>query len=317
MNSIWLILLVGAVVLFVLMNVLYRHLDDSQEAHILRAKKGRWDMVCFGSSYCRYAFDFEDTGVNGYNLGFVAQFFYYTKKMLQCYSPFFRKNCYVILVIVNLVFAREGRNEYGGANKYRRILNRKSLGDDFSLVKYICSLFPLLENPKCIKHLLKLLFYKIVYKNPLPSPENVDFNPHTINQVKNDALQRCAGWCGLFGLKDTLSSDIPDDMSDIFKKTQEMLTGMIQYCLENGYKPVLVVTPVSRHLNDLFSDEFLEKVLYENIREANMQGVPFLDYLKDERFQDEKYYLNADCLNHEGRRKFTKIVIEDIQKLKY
>ena len=61
MNSIWLILLVGAVVLFILMNVLYRHLDDSQEAHILRVKKGRWDMVCFGSSYCRYAFDFEDT----------------------------------------------------------------------------------------------------------------------------------------------------------------------------------------------------------------------------------------------------------------
>lgn len=317
MNYILVILLIGFVGLFILMNVLYRHLDDSQEAHILKAKEGRWDMVCLGSSYCRYAFNFEDTNVNGYNLGFVAQFFYYTKKMLQCYSPYFRENCYVVLVIVNLVFAKEGRTEYGGADKYRRILNRENLGDDFSLVKYICSLFPLLENPKRMKHLLKLLFYKIRYNKPLPSPENIDFNPRTSAQVKNDALQRCAGWCDLFGLKDTFSSDIPDDMPEIFKNTRNMLTEMIQYCLERGYKPLLVVTPVSHSLNEMLSDEFLEKVLYANIRKANRQGIPFFDYLKDERFQDEKYYLNADCLNLTGRKKITKIIIEDIQKLKY
>ncbi len=42
----------------------------------------------------------------------------------------------------------------------------------------------------------------------------------------------------------------------------------------------------------------------------------FLDYTRDARFQDIKYYFNADMMNVIGRRKFTKILVEDVRKLR-
>ena len=91
---------------------------------------------------------------------------------------------------------------------------------------------------------------------------------------------------------------------------------MIQFCIDKGFKPVLVVTPVSKAMNECISDAFIKKVLFDNIKLANKQGVPFFNYLKDERFQDISLYANnADCLNARGRKLFTKVLLNDTQNL--
>ena len=63
------------------------------------------------------------------------------------------------------------------------------------------------------------------------------------------------------------------------------------------------------HIDDLQNIE-------NGIKMANEQKVPFLDYLKDARFQDISLYANnADCLNAKGRKLFTKLLIEDTNKI--
>ena len=68
-------------------------------------------------------------------------------------------------------------------------------------------------------------------------------------------------------------------------------------------------------MNECLSEEFLQKVLFDNIRLSNKQEVLFLNYLKDQRFQDISLYAdNADFLNVKGRRLFTEILVDDVTK---
>ena len=92
---------------------------------------------------------------------------------------------------------------------------------------------------------------------------------------------------------------------------------MINYTLSNGLKPVIVVPPCSKELNDFFSDEFLKEILYSNIEKANKNIIPVLDYLKKPEFQDYHLYENSDFLNVNGRELFTKKVVADLKKINY
>ncbi len=286
-------------------------LYNSQWNIINRGKKsGPYDAVAFGSSYCRYGIDFGD--YNGYNFGYSSQFFYYTEKMLKEYT----KDCLkpggvVFLIIADLVFAETGKG-MPGSNNYISILSTKSLGDEFSFFKYIrIARFPLLFNPKLIKSCLFC-----VLKGNQDKYYALTHNELSEEKVDAAAKKRCDDWCNQFGLKNTFSSSIPTRLEDNFIRSRALLTSMIQFCLDSGFRPILVVTPVSNKMNANMSDEFINKVLFENIQKANIQNVPFLNYLKDSRFQDPVYYgNNADFLNSTGRKFFTRILLNDTYDL--
>ena len=103
----------------------------------------------------------------------------------------------------------------------------------------------------------------------------------------------------------------------MFRKTQSLLEEMINYSLSNELKPVIVIPPCSKELNDFFSEEFLNEILYSNVEKANKNLIPVLDYLKDPEFQDYYLYVNSDFLNVNGRELFTKRVVADLKKLNY
>lgn len=72
-------------ILLLVVNYYYTHVvvRNTQEYHIKQVEQGQWDALAFGSAYCRFGIDFSGTDMNGYNLGFASQFFYYTDKMLR------------------------------------------------------------------------------------------------------------------------------------------------------------------------------------------------------------------------------------------
>lgn len=291
--------------------VIYR---KTQEYHIAQVTRGTWDALSFGSSYCRFGIDFSESNMNGYNLGFAAQFLYYTDKMLHQYIPFVKQGGYIFIICADLCFAEVGKGLFC-ANRYIHILDKKNLGDEYSHWKYITKvLFPVAFNPKLIKLVIKDIFYRLC-KIQIPNPYLIDHNPHNEQQVAADANQRCNDWCKQFGLQNTQTDEIPELLKKKFDQTTKILEEMIDYCLSKGLSPILVCTPVSHHMNKLLSDQFLERVLYSNIRKANKANIPFLDYTRDPRFQNIKYYFNADMMNAYGRKKFTKILVEDIKNL--
>ena len=55
-------------------------------------------------------------------------------------------------------------------------------------------------------------------------------------------------------------------------------------------------------------------MIFDYINKANDKKVRFLNYWKDERFEDESYYINSFFMNKIGRLKFTEQVLKDIYK---
>ncbi len=308
-------LVVIGIVILLLLNEFYKRviIRNEQEAYIRRgAMEKGYKVVAFGSSYCRYAFDFKGVGIRGYNFGFVAQFFYYTDKMIRAFRKTYEPHCWVIITISNLVFANVGKGLYG-SERYIQFLDRKTLADEFSWKNYFMQvIFPLFIPSK---YHIKKSFYEFLcfFKS---DPYTSEYNSLSDDGVEKAAKQRCNNWCKQFGLKDTRSDDIPAELEIKFVASRMVLTELIQYCLAEGLRPILVVTPVSAIMNAQFSDRFLNKVLFDNIRLANIQEIPYLNYLHDVRFQDKDlYFESADFLNARGRLEFTRVVLEDLRKL--
>lgn len=300
--------------LLLLLNEYYFHIviRNTQEHKILRGLKGKYDCVAFGSSYGLYGISFPEKS-NGFNFCLGGQFFYYTDKMLREYVPqCLNSGGTVYLIIADLVFAEVGKGLYR-PERYPLILSKNSLGEEYLFLNYSRMRFPILFYPYVLKRITKTLLFGVDN-----SYETLRKNELTYEQTFQQAQQRCASWCRQFHLKDTLSDQISHDLEDKFAKTREILTGMIQFCLDRGYKPVLVVTPVSKAMNGCLSDKFVQKVLFNNIEIANIHKIPFLNYLRDERFQDISLYANkSDYLNARGRKLFTEVLIKDTEKMDY
>ena len=145
-----------------------------------------------------------------------------------------------------------------------------------------------------------------------------EINPLSNQETNVKALLRVVGWMHLFGLLDTQTDYLPKELDNKFKESRKVLTSMIQFCLDNGFRPVLVVPPVSNIMNSHIGEDFINKVLYDNIKKANIQEVPFFDYLRDSRFGDNSLYsYNADFLNTKGRKLFSDVFVDDLKKIGY
>lgn len=300
------------VLVALLLNEYYFHivLSSQQEHKILKGLKGKYGKIAFGSSYGLYGISFPKE-TDGFNFCLSGQFFYYTDKMLREYAPkCLKPHGTIYLVIADLVFARLGKGLYR-PERYPLLLNKDSLGRDYSYFNYIRNRFPLFFNVRALMQIVKTL-----YKGTNNGYDLLKENKLNYEQTLQQARKRCASWCRQFGLKDTLSDEIPLELAKEFMETRTVLTRMIQFCLDNGFNPILVVTPVSKAMNECLSAAFIDKVLFDNIRKANIQNVPLLNYLRDERFQDISLYANnADFLNARGRKLFTNVLLNDTKNL--
>lgn len=307
------LLIILIVIFFIIINEFYlrRVISDSEIFFIRNVKKEKkYDYLSFGSSYCRYGLDLRD--YNGYNLGMSGQFFYYTDKLLRYYAPLcLKEKGTVFLIIADLVFAEPGKGQLY-PERYLSILPPHYLEDEYSFWKYLKHFrLALFFQPK---RFLSILRYFI--RGAKNNYDHTYTNPYSKEQTVIASKERCNAWIKQFGLKDTQSQDVPDNLEKKFEQTRRLLTNMIQFCLNNNYKVYLVVTPLSKIMCSFLSDSFLKRVLYDNIRQANVQNVPVLDYLKDERFSDYTLYdKSGDCLNTKGREMFTKVLLEDITSL--
>lgn len=307
------IILIIAFIIFFILNEYYRRvvIRNDQEAHILRGRQQQdaFDIVAFGSSYGRYAFDFSECDTRWYNFGFVAQFFYYTDKMIRAFRRSFSDGCIVLITVPNLCFSEVGDGLYH-PQRYVQFLTKQELGKEYSIKNYLLYvIFPILSNPK---HNIKRMFKHILGKDKNTYSTRLH-NPLNESKTMVQALRRTAGWVDSFGLKNTATSDITPELQAKFDKSTALLNSIIQYCIDEGLKPCLVVTPVSHVMNSLLSDEFLDCVLYNNIRRANTQNIPVFDYLRDERFQEiDLYDANADFLNARGRKMFSNTLYKDL-----
>lgn len=163
--------------------------------------------------------------------------------------------------------------------------------------------YPLLIYPKSMRYIIK----DTEKDNRLLCLEQA----MQYDDLITDADKWFSGYQKEFGIID-FSDPLTDSQKKCYNKTVNLLSEVIDFCLERNLKPVIISPPVTNIFSSRFPSSVRELHVYSFIRQANKQNVLYLDYYYDERFQDPQYYCNSYFLNLRGRKIFTKQVLHDL-----
>jgi hypothetical protein len=109
------------------------------------------------------------------------------------------------------------------------------------------------------------------------------------------------------------TDEVSDELLKRLEINKKYVLDIIEMCNNHGNEPILIVPPVSKIMRDKVSQVCLERYLKQPIREIQqLTGVRVFDYMEENEFWNVDLYLNSDCMNNEGRKKFTSRVLNDI-----
>ncbi|MBF8982500.1 SGNH/GDSL hydrolase family protein [Lutibacter sp. B2] len=263
------------------------------------------EVANVGSSHGMYGFDYTDFDVVGFNFGLYAQGFYYDYRMLKQYSPKIKEGATIIIPISYFSLYQSYEDEkFEEFNKsYYRFLNPRYI-KNIKLKKYVTdSLFPLLSEGGNIKKVFKDIEHK-------PKEwEIITWNKFAPNEgIREEGHKR-----SMHHQKDIIN---PGKVNK--PETKRELKNIINYCIENNYKPVLVTLPYLKYYNDFFPDAFYSE-FYGEIEDIRKQyeGLEYMDYSHDKRFtSDIDLFVDSDHMNVNGRKKMTQIILKDLGIIK-
>ncbi|MDR1180532.1 MAG: hypothetical protein LBL13_00930 [Bacteroidales bacterium] len=269
-----------------------------------------YEIVNLGSNPARFAFFYED--VLGQNWSTGTQGLDKDLEILKYFHSYVKKDGVVLLPIVAFSslsgYLQFHKSSLPYLAKFTSILDRHQIVTmPRGRAACIWMKFPLCRHWKAWGALIK----DVQPDNRLNMSEQM-MQPLELNM---DALQWMDGWKKEFNIKN-FNAPLTLELQEGRKISVKNLQNMIDFCIERGLKPVLILPPMSKYLSRLFTDKIRETYIYSFIREANVRNIPFLDYLDDERFSDPSLYFNSFFLNLRGRKIFTKQVLKDLNILK-
>ena len=295
--------------LFFLLNFLYlgtnhsRNFFENADKFVAGVPKGL-HMVATGSSYAKFDIDFtQDEGK--FNFGVFPQSLHYDYKILQQYQEHMEKNCIVIVTLAPLNFGMVDYPDDVSNYKYYKFMNSKYILH-FQWRTYVSHiLLPLLATPRLVRYIWR----DVKYVNLM------ELGAIDEDRIKQEADEREKGWCRQFNLLNLKEVDVSSEMEMNLNKTGEILEDMVDFCNQNGFRPILMIPPVSGELTGRFSKEFLDAYLYRNIKKVRSKVKGVLDYWNEEDFMDYHLYFNSDFMNKNGRKLFTKRLMGDVAEL--
>lgn len=262
-----------------------------------------FDVVNIGSSSARYAFDYSGLPVKAFNWGEQPQSLNNGFKILKTYFCILKKGGTVIISLSPLSgLDIEGKWGKDANDKYYYILPSELINDYSSVAKR--RNYPLVYYPiTSIKNLLRKTLGK----------ENGQ-NTELVKTFVDDSEKWIRIWKAQFWI-----TSFEEPLSEANNKGQErriaLLKDILAFCIERDLRPIIVIPPMHSSLASKFTSRFRENYIYSFVNKANIFKVPFLNYMDDERFDDDKYFYNSFFLNEEGAKTFTKIVLKDLQVL--
>lgn len=257
-------------------------------------------VVNLGSTYAKYAFNYDDIDLRGFNFALPSQSLEMDFKILKKYSNHLQDNCIVYIPIAPPLLLCDEKyqdNDY----KYYYFFNKKDI-TNYSFLTYCTKvIFPVITAKKQV---LRVVF-------DLPRKKMYDVCD------ANYILTLVDVWKKTFKLPDLKTPEVSSKNRCAIEHNIFVLTSIIEYCIANKFTPVLVTTPFSKKLNSYFSKAFINAYVTQNILKANKFHIPFADYRANEYYQN-KYDLFIDegfRLNENGSKQFTKMLISDFKKV--
>jgi hypothetical protein len=270
------------------------------------------EIVNTGSTFSMYGFDYRYFGKRGFNFAIAPQPLSYDLKILEQYKRHIAKGAVVVVVVVCPFGFSVDKYENDESNdKYYFFLDKEKINHYRRSKEFLLRYCPIALALKRPVALVKLIVKKLIGydKRDTARDENIPEN------VKKTAAARISSWKRQFNLPDVQDCQPSERLRATFEKASDALRKILDLCLENEFRPVVINMPACKEESEAFSDAFIEDFYGESLRRANVYDVPVIDYFRDKRFHDHSLYINADCFNDKGREFFAKIFIEDLKKL--
>ncbi|WP_452221591.1 hypothetical protein [Lacinutrix salivirga] len=272
----------------------------------------KYSVVNLGTSHGN-SFIYGFYGINGRRFNRGGNTIYYDLQIYRSIKKHLKKDALVIVPVSYFSFGQE-ENDWVEEDSldtnnfvdeyYHRLLPTQI--KDYSLGKHSD-----LVSTTIKENIPKIFSAKRDYKTSKPSY----FNANAYLSKRN--LEK--------GLKKFNFEDHGKRRSISFKKKAayikddrniKYLKTLIEEIKEDGFKPLLLITPYHKEYNKHFSKDWVNTNVISKIKKSNDKyNVPFLDYSHDQEFENKaSYFLNTDHLNKKGRIMFTKRIFNDLKE---
>ncbi len=261
-------------------------------------------IVNVGSSHTTYGIKYPEN-VKGYNFGLPSQTFYYDFEILKKYYTYLTKDCIVVIPISIFSFYSGYDIEYMSKN-YIQFLNQSVLiginKQQYIIGKYFSITQPFTNILKIFKYIYICIKKGIFDKRDTIYEKNISFE-----EKQKAAIKTSLGHLGITDKKYSHSKEIGINQ----------LINILNFCEQNGLKPILLSTPMTYLYNEQIGEKNYQERIYNNIKEIEKQigkKYPYLDYSHDKRFINNlEYFSDDDHLNEKGAEYFTEILLNDLR----
>jgi hypothetical protein len=266
-------------------------------------------MVNLGSNQPLFAFDYTWARLKGMNWAVSPNSFEYDFEILKQYHRHLKENAFVIIPVCPFqFFAMFGHKEKFENYKYYSFLKPGAIHRYSPWVKLTYQRYPVLSAGKTL--------IKIFLKNRDPADQRLklkmETNPLNDAELEQDAMEMIHRWLAAFSLGQIDEIRLSGDNRKHIEQNIVILSNMLDFCLQNDYKPVIMLLPVTAELYRLLPPSFLAEYIMNPINRANTKNAPVLNYLNDGRFTAHDLYINCWWFNAAGRRIFTTAVIQEL-----
>ena len=263
-------------------------------------------LVNMGSTYSKFAFSsLYDKHLNYADFSLQSESLEMDDAIINHYMDRLEPGCVVVIVAAACLLLYRNAGE---SLLYYQILDDKEI-PAHSVKKKIKSIFPILKNKRLIKK---------VFKDD--RKWNSIYESQKVNLSEQESMDYLNGletaWKNLFHLSDLKSVNLSQENYDNINLNIDYLKKIIGNCKEKSLRPIIVVPPFSRKLNDKFSKEFTDKVVDSYLCQISQKlEVPYFNYQYDEYFQiNENLYIDKGFrLNYLGSTVFVNRLFSDLK----
>lgn len=284
------------------------NIDEYSSKFFKLKEKSKIEIINVGSSHGFYGFKYPEN-INGVNLALPSQPFYYDYKILKKYLPQMSKNERGIVLIPISIFSfyfvdnfSEFEKQYYGILNYNEIYKK-------DLKQYIF-----------FKYFYFISRIKGTCKFVLMSMKNKKLNVNSEVKYPKDLLLKEK----IIEAERTSERHLGLDKNSLQRKDPQKgineLIRIINLTKEYNLQPILITTPQSYLYNLKINENDYKEKIYKNIKKISnhfKEPLIYLDYSHDEEFtKNLEYFFDDDHLNEKGAKKFTKKLINDLDRIK-
>ncbi|MFC7372400.1 hypothetical protein ACFQPF_12015 [Fictibacillus iocasae] len=252
------------------------------------------DIINLGASHSMYGYYFKPTGLSHLDLALPSQTVQYDYKLLKKYGKHLKPNGVVLVSISQITFSNYEAKNIGN---YYRIVDRSEL-EPFDVVDYYSYLYLPGTNSGVLTSAIAGRLKNLRWDAHHPWADNGrNYSERKFKKIEKQYEEAVE--------------------NQYVERNAKHLKELIDLCDERGYQVVLTMEPMHQSYLDYFDEKVMNRLVFQHLEALDLD-VPLLNYSHDPRFvHKQKYFIDPDHLNKEGRKKFSWIVYEELKRMGY